>query len=103
MASANGKKDKFTTEEGKEYNLVINALVGVIRKYGKEVLDKNEEQAMYREGKKCILYPRVSTEKQVDGYSLEGQKNCLKRFAEREEMQYVGIYEDVGNSGSAVD
>ncbi len=44
---------------------------------------------MNREGKKCILYPRVSTEMQVEGYSLDGQKNSLKRFAEREEMQKV--------------
>ena len=58
---------------------------------------------MYREGKKCILYPRVSTEMQVDGYSLEGQKNCLKRFAEREEMQIVGIYEDAGKSGKSIE
>ena len=42
---------------------------------------------MNREGKKCVLYPRVSTEMQVDGYSLEGQKNGLKRFADREEME----------------
>ena len=48
---------------------------------------------MNREGKKCVLYPRVSTEMQVDGYSLEGQKNGLKRFADREEMEIVGIYE----------
>ena len=34
---------------------------------------------MNREGKKCLLYSRVSTEMQVDGYSLEAQKNCLKR------------------------
>ena len=51
---------------------------------------------MNREGKKCVLYPRVSTEMQVDGYSLEGQKNSLKRFADREEMEVVGIYEDAG-------
>ena len=44
---------------------------------------------MNREGKKCVLYPRVSTEMQVDGYSLEGQKNSLKRFADREEMVTV--------------
>lgn len=42
---------------------------------------------MNREGKKCVLYPRVSTEMQVDGYSLEGQKNSLKRFADREEWR----------------
>lgn len=58
---------------------------------------------MYREGKKCVLYPRVSTEMQVEGYSLEGQKSCLARFAEREEMQIIGIYEDAGKSGKSIE
>ena len=58
---------------------------------------------MNREGKKYILYPRVSTEMQVEGYSLDGQKNSLKRFAEREEMQIVGIYEDAGKSGKSIE
>lgn len=44
---------------------------------------------MNRSGKKCVLYPRVSTEMQVDGFSLDGQKNSLKRFADREEMEIV--------------
>ena len=58
---------------------------------------------MNREGKKCVLYPRVSTEMQVDGYSLEGQKNGLRRFADREEMDIVGIYEDAGKSGKSIE
>ena len=58
---------------------------------------------MNREGKRCVLYPRVSTEMQVDGYSLDGQKNSLKRFAEREEMEIVGIYEDAGKSGKSIE
>lgn len=58
---------------------------------------------MNREGKKCVLYPRVSTEMQIDGYSLEGQKNSLKRFAEREEMKIVNIYEDAGKSGKSIE
>lgn len=58
---------------------------------------------MNREGKKCVLYPRVSTEMQVDGYSLEGQKNGLKRFASREEMEVVEIYEDAGKSGKSIE
>lgn len=53
---------------------------------------------MNRSGKKCVLYPRVSTEMQVDGFSLDGQKNSLKRFADREEMEIVNIYEDAGKS-----
>ena len=58
---------------------------------------------MNREGKKCLLYSRVSTEMQVDGYSLEAQKNCLKRFAEREEMTVVDAYEDAGKSGKSIE
>lgn len=53
---------------------------------------------MNRSGKKCVLYPRVSTEMQVDGFSLDGQKNSLKRFVDREEMEIVNIYEDAGKS-----
>lgn len=58
---------------------------------------------MNREGKKCVLYPRVSTEMQVDGYSLEGQKNGLKRFADREDMEIVEVYEDAGKSGKSIE
>lgn len=35
---------------------------------------------MNRSGMKCVLYPRVSTEMQVDGFSLDGQRSSLKRF-----------------------
>ena len=58
---------------------------------------------MNREGKRCFLYSRVSTEMQVEGYSLEAQKNCLKKFAEREEMQIVDYYEDAGKSGKSIE
>lgn len=32
------------------------------------ILIKMEETEMSREGKRCVLYPRVSTEMQVDGW-----------------------------------
>ena len=57
---------------------------------------------MNRSGKKCVLYPRVSTEMQVDGFSLDGQKNSLTRFADREEMKIVDVYEDAGKSGKSI-
>lgn len=31
---------------------------------------------------KCYIYTRVSTSMQVDGYSLDAQKEKLKRYAE---------------------
>ena len=49
--------------------------------------------------KKCYLYTRVSTAIQVDGYSLDAQKNKLERYAEYEDMQIVGVYSDEGKSG----
>ena len=58
---------------------------------------------MDRIGKKCVLYSRVSTEMQVDGFSLAGQKTCLTRFVEREEMKIVGEYEDAGKSGKSIE
>ena len=58
---------------------------------------------MDRYGKKCVLYSRVSTEMQVDGFSLAGQKTCLIKFVEREEMKIIGEYEDAGKSGKTIE
>ena len=58
---------------------------------------------MSRSGMKCVLYPRVSTEMQVDGFSLDGQLTSLNRFADREEMVVVDIYEDAGKSGKSIE
>lgn len=58
---------------------------------------------MYREGKKCVLYLRVSTEIQVNGYSLDGQKNRLVRYSDMEEMSIVDIYQDAGKSGKSIE
>lgn len=56
-----------------------------------------------RDGRRCVLYSRVSTEMQVDGYSLEGQATCMKKFADREGMTIVSNYEDAGKSGKSID
>lgn len=58
---------------------------------------------MNRKGKKCVIYIRVSTEMQVDGFSLDGQRNILKRYAEREGMIVKDIYEDAGKSGKSIE
>ena len=58
---------------------------------------------MERMGKRCVTYLRVSTEMQVDGYSLAGQRTCLNRFCKREEMHIVKTYEDAGKSGKTIE
>ena len=47
---------------------------------------------------KCDIYTRVSTTMQVDGYSLDAQKEKLKRYAEFQNMEIVNEYSDEGKS-----
>lgn len=51
---------------------------------------------------KCYIYTRVSTAIQVDGYSLEAQKDKLRRYADFNEMQIAGEYSDAGFSGKNI-
>jgi len=39
---------------------------------------------------KCYIYTRVSTTMQVDGYSLDAQRDKLRRYAEFQEMEIAG-------------
>lgn len=55
-----------------------------------------------RRGKRCAIYIRVSSERQVQGYSLEGQKRFLKEWAEFEGMTVVEIYVEPGKSGKSI-
>lgn len=57
---------------------------------------------MNKEGKSCVIYIRVSTEMQIEGFSLDAQRNVLKRYAEREGMIIKDIYEDAGKSGKSI-
>ena len=52
---------------------------------------------------KCYIYTRVSTSVQVDGYSLDAQKDKLKKYADYQEMSIVGEYSDEGKSGKSVE
>ena len=51
---------------------------------------------------KCYIYTRVSTSMQVDGYSLDAQKDKLRKYAEYEDMAIVGEYSDEGFSGKNI-
>ncbi len=53
--------------------------------------------------KKVYLYTRVSTTMQIDGYSLEAQKNRMKAYAEFNNYDIVGEYEDAGKSGKSIE
>ena len=52
--------------------------------------------------KKCYIYIRVSTAMQVEGYSLEAQKERLTKFADFQGMEIVREYCDAGKSGKNI-
>ena len=51
---------------------------------------------------KCYIYTRVSTAIQVDGYSLDAQKDKLRKYAEFQDMEIVGEYSDEGHFGKNI-
>ena len=57
---------------------------------------------MKKKRTKCYLYTRVSTSMQVDGYSLDAQRDKLRKYAEYEDMAVVGEYSDEGFSGKNI-
>ena len=58
---------------------------------------------MGKETTKVYTYTRVSTAMQVDGYSLDAQKARMKAFADYNDYQIVGEYEDAGKSGKSIE
>ena len=63
----------------------------------------NEEYEMKKEKIKVYIYTRVSTTMQIDGYSLDAQKARMKAFAEYNNYEIVGEYEDAGKSGKSIE
>lgn len=52
---------------------------------------------------KVYTYTRVSTAMQTDGYSLDAQKARMKAFADFNDYEIVGTYEDAGKSGKSIE
>lgn len=51
---------------------------------------------------KCYIYTRVSTSMQVEGYSLDAQREKLRKYADYEGMTIAGEYSDEGISGKNI-
>ena len=58
---------------------------------------------MSKEKTKVYIYTRVSTAMQIDGYSLEAQRSRMKAFAEFNDYEIAGEYEDAGKSGKSIE
>ena len=61
------------------------------------------DEHMSEERKRVYTYTRVSTAMQIDGYSLDAQKARMKAFADYNNYDIVGEYEDAGKSGKSIE
>ena len=53
--------------------------------------------------KKCYIYTRVSTAVQVEGFSLDAQRDRLIKYAKDNGLAVAGEYSDEGKSGKNVE
>ena len=58
---------------------------------------------MNKEKIKVYTYKRVSTAMQIDGYSLDAQRSRMKAYADFNDYEIVGEYEDAGKSGKFIE
>lgn len=58
---------------------------------------------MPQEKTKVYIYTRVSTAMQIDGYSLDAQKARMKAYADFNDYQIVGEYEDARAKKQAIE
>ena len=52
--------------------------------------------------KKAVVYLRVSTEIQVDGYSLDAQMDSIEKYTKAYDIDIIKTYEDKGKSGKSI-
>lgn len=58
---------------------------------------------MKKEKIKVYTYKRVSTAMQINGYSLDAQRARMKAYADFNDYEIVGEYEDAGKSGKSIE
>lgn len=78
-------------------------LVGEETALQQEADNRKCEVIMRKEKEKVYIYTRVSTTMQIDGYSLDAQKARMKAFADFNNYEIVGEYEDAGKSGKSIE
>ncbi len=57
---------------------------------------------IYADGKKAIIYLRVSTEEQVDNFSLDTQEEICRKEAQKRNYNIVDVFREEGRSAKSI-
>lgn len=68
-------------------------------RYRPRLMDGGVTPQEFGPGTPVAIYKRVSSDEQVDGFSLSAQERACREFAERRQWIVVKVYEDPGESG----
>ena len=63
---------------------------------------KLQKPTIYDDGKKAVLYLRVSTEEQVDNFSLDTQEEICRREAEKKGFEVIEVFREEGRSAKTI-
>ncbi len=77
----------------KQFNVMLN----------REKIEALEAKIKAQGKTKVYIYTRVSTTMQIDGYSLDAQKARMKAYADFNDYQIVGEYEDARAKKQAIE
>ena len=61
-----------------------------------------ERNIIYADGKRAVIYLRVSTEEQVDNFSLDTQEQICKKEAEKRGYEIVEVFREEGRSAKNI-
>lgn len=62
----------------------------------------NLKNTIYEEGKKAVVYLRVSTEEQVDNFSLDTQEKICRMEAEKKGYEIIEVFREEGRSAKSI-
>ena len=62
----------------------------------------NLKNTIHADGKRAIIYLRVSTEEQVDNFSLDTQEEICRREAEKRGYEVVDMFREEGRSAKTI-
>ncbi len=62
----------------------------------------NPKNTIYAEGKKALIYLRVSTEEQVDNFSLDTQEDICRKEAEKRGYEVFEVFKEEGRSAKNI-
>ena len=106
LSSLTGKAEslhKYLVERSSVNPLLLFNLQICVSKNKTIKYDCKIMEVVIMQKQSCYIYTRVSTAMQVEGFSLDAQKEKLRKYAKFQDLFIAGEYTDEGKSGKNIE